>query len=182
MGRRKTKFDFTDYYFWLIKHANDELHNVEDYSLLLNALHSRYYQWILPMDQNRSADGKYLRYQFCCDVGRNDPDEDDYEVPCSVLEMIMGLAIRISHDIMEDQGSENPAKWFWIMLDNLEISMMTDDNFNRMYIDERVNTFVCRAFRADGYGGLFPLKNVVTDQRNEEIWVQMNNWLNENCG
>ena len=61
--------------------------------------------------------------------------------------------------------------------------MYTDEVYSRgewENIDEILNKFIDRTYRASGYGGLFPLRHSKEDQRKVEIWYQMAAYLIEN--
>ena len=48
--------------------------------------------------------------------------------------------------------------------------------------DGGLDGFINRQYEANGEGGLFPLKGVCEDQREVEIWYQMNAYLYEHHG
>ena len=72
------------------------------YRKLLEYLHDIEFYWMLDMDENRAKDGLDLRYRFCvehdclCELEKIDHN------PCSVLEMMLALAIRCEETIMDD--------------------------------------------------------------------------------
>lgn len=133
--------------------------------------------WFIPNDDNRAADGICLREQFLEDEGFDifEVDPDWLGMECSFLEMMVALARRLS---FEDEGS--PASWFWRLLENLGLEDCTDrSKYDRAKVDHIINTVVWREYDADGHGGLFPLRHARSDQREVEIWYQMNEYLIE---
>ena len=51
--------------------------------------------------------------------------------------------------------------------------MMTDEKFNRDYVNKVIYNFLERNYDPDGKGGLFYIRNVKADLRNIEIWTQL---------
>ena len=102
------------------------------------------------------------------------------ETPCSVLEMMIGLALRCEIEIMGEPGKDTTYKWFWLMVENLDLMRCSDDNFSGDYVKQQVKIMLDRGYRRNGFGGLFPVRMTRTDQRNLEIWAQMCGYLSEN--
>lgn len=147
-----------------------------EYRKLLTHLHQREFYYILEMDGNRSADGIDLRYRFAYenhyDYALATRYLDDKE--CSVLEMMVALAIRCEDDYMGDAGTDNrTSQWFYAMIKSLGLDSMTDDIFDERYVDEVVDRFLDRKYKRNGEGGLFTTKDRRRDMRAAEIWYQM---------
>lgn len=134
--------------------------------VLLSRLYDREYYWTIGMDENRSIDGKNLRDIFGL--------EETYE-PCRVLEMLIALAMRIDRDICPSENSNNVAVWFWEMLRNLGLSI--DMKLNN--VDYILDEWLDRRYDYYGNGGIFPLKRAKKDQRNVDIWYQMQAYVQE---
>ena len=69
------------------------------------------------------------------------------------------------------------------MIDNLDFRHLTDDNWTRgddALVREKCEKFMQRAYKKNGVGGLFIIKNRKIDMRKEEIWKQLMAFLNEN--
>ena len=124
-------------------------------------------------DRNRAEDGLSLRSLYFAETGCVSFMED---APCTVLEMMIALSLRIERDIMGMPGNDHPERWFFEMLRNLGIFGLTSPKF----IDTIVDTWMSRAYDPDGTGSLFPLKYYPGDQRELLIWDQMSFYLNEN--
>ena len=81
-----------EYLQWLCNMVNaDPLHH-----LLWIFLHNEWFIWVLPMDENRAEDGKYLRYLYSLErveKGRVTAEEVDHALsgPCTILEFLVGL-------------------------------------------------------------------------------------------
>jgi len=144
---------------------------------LARQLFKKEFVWFIPNDDNRVEDGKYLRYEFSQLDDIEDPGSEWMGLGCSMLEMLIALSHRLS--FMTDI---EPREWFWEMLENVGIGMAysNDQHYNSEIADE-INTVldvvIWRTYSKDGVGGLFPLTNADTDQREVEIWHQMSSYL-----
>ena len=139
---------------------------------LLNRLHNTPFRYILPMDENRASNGIELRWRFAVRCGFEDvPDE--LRGPCSVLEMMIALAMDCE-DWMDDASyGDRTSQWFWSMITNLGLGAMTDDRFDPQYVDDVIEAFLDRRYAPDGRGGLFRIRDCEYDLREVEIWHQM---------
>lgn len=148
------------------------------YRKLLMFLHDTEFICMLPMDKNRAGDGVSLRYQFA-DSCTEEYHTDDIlsfldERPCSVLEMMVALAVRCENTIMDDpQVGDRTGQWFWGMINNLGLGAMIDSEFDKGRAKEAVDRLLYREYDPDGRGGLFRIRNCKDDLRNVEIWCQL---------
>lgn len=159
------------YLTWLYARigAVKETRSTKTYWSLLRQLYCTEFIWLIPNDDNRVEDGRDLRYEFLDDVGLSeDVDPNWMGMGCSVLEMIFGVAKRLS---FEADGT--PRVWFWELLTNLGLSGYTDKEYDERPIAEIVNRLIWRTYEPDGRGGLFPMKHPPEDQREVEIWYQL---------
>ena len=148
---------------------------------LLRVLYSTAFSGYVPNDDNRSADGKDLRFEFLQTTGYPlyDPYGDWFDLDCSMLEMILALARRAA---FEDESLGSPVEWFWRMIHNLELDGYTDDIFEiaiQEEVEEVLDRVNRRTYMRNGSGGLFPLQNAQEDQRIIELWTQMSAYLLE---
>jgi hypothetical protein len=137
---------------------------------------------IVGHDDNRLNDGFELRADYSNSF--TDPDLPDiFGEPVSVLEVLVAFARRIDDDIMYD-GTLHASKWFFIMIDNLGMTNFTDDRLGIDWtiddVEQIINIWMSRQFDFDGTGSIFPVKTTTFDQRNVEMWYQMQEWFNEN--
>lgn len=146
------------------------------YWKLAQHMYTTEFVWLVPNDDNRIEDGRDLRWEFIEDLGLEDIDPAWLHLGCSMLEMLIGLSRRLSF-IADGQ----PRDWFWHLVTNLGISY-SDRRYNEKNVEEALNAVVWRTYRRNGHGGLFPLKNARHDQRDEEIWHQLNAYLLEGQG
>lgn len=151
------------------------------YRKLLMRLFDIEFTYIIGMDSNRAGDGIDLRYRFGREFGCSDPEIATYldDRSCSVLEMMVALAIRCEEHILGDVDiGDRTGEWFWIMIDSLGLRDMNDRNFNRKYVDEVIDIFLNREYGRDGNGGLFFIEDCPRDLRHMEIYYQMCWYIN----
>lgn len=143
------------------------------YRKLLRHLHDTEFIFSIPKDDNRAEDGIDLRYRFA--LMR---DYDDIEMylhgPCSILEMMVALAIRCEENIMDNPDiGDRTSQWFWGMVVNLGLGSMSDDKYDENIVTEILDRFVNREYEPNGKGGLFTIRKCKYDLRNVEIWYQL---------
>lgn len=155
------------------------------YISLLTYLYSTDFRLTTPVvghDDNRLNDGFQLRVDYSKSF--TDPDLPDiFGDPVSVLEVLVAFAMRIDDDIMYN-GSRQASRWFDIMINNLGMTNFTDDTLGVDWLiddaEQIVDIWMSRQFNFDGTGSIFPVKNTTFDQRNVEMWYQMQEWFKEN--
>ena len=82
------------YFGWLSDLVCEERYSDRiSYEKLLTFLYNTEFRYSIPMDRNRASDGINLRRRYSLEV------HDDFHIrkPCSVLEMMIALAIRIGY-------------------------------------------------------------------------------------
>lgn len=164
------------YFDWLCKIINDGIgsRNTLDYTKLLSYLYDTTFYYLIEMDSNRAGDGIYLRCRFASEHNIDNWTLYFKGEECSVLEMMVALAVRMEDSIMYDSdiGNRTP-KWFWMMIKNLGLIHSNDYSFDYEYVKNVINNFLNRNYDSDGSGGLFTIKNYDKDLRDIEIWYQM---------
>lgn len=151
----------------------------QTYWSLLRQLYKTEFVWMVPNDDNRVEDGRDLRDEFISKE-LDAVDQEWAELGCSVLEILIVLSRWLS---FEAEGE--PRDWFWHILKNLGITekLHNDDRYDENVerrVEEIIDTLVWRRYNYDGDGGLFPLKHPDRDQRDVELWYQLNAYLIEN--
>lgn len=152
------------------------------YKKLLRHLDEVPFTYILEMDGNRAADGEDFRYRFGYENGYDDRLIATYldDRPCSVLEMMVALAVRCEEHIMEDDDyGDRTGQWFWNMIVSLDLGTMTDRRYDEKYVDYVLERFLRREYKRNGEGGLYTVHNPRVDMRQIEIWYQMHTYLEE---
>ena len=170
------------YLAWLYDQvASVKLRNPsKTYWNLIRSLFNTEFVWLVPNDDNRVEDGRDLRLEFVEQENIFDPDPNWMFRNCSFLEMLIGLARRLSFE-MDDEPA--PSDCFWHLLNNLNLSDFNDARFNtaqhQAYVDHILRDVVWRTYRSDGTGGLFPLSRPKKDQRKVELWYQLSSYVLE---
>lgn len=177
--------EFWDGYFsWLCETVcGDRYSRAISYAKLLSDLHSHEFIFYIPRDENRAKDGIDLRRRYACGWdGYYMRYESDYELsrsglydaPCSVLEMMIALAIRCEESIMDDSRvGDRTGQWFWEMIVSLGLGSMNDDDYDPEYVHYTIERFIEREYEPNGKGGLFTIYNCDRDLRKVEIWYQL---------
>ena len=153
----------------------------EKYDKLTRYLNSKDFYYLLPMDENREADGIDLRYRFAYE------NHLDYRMvchyldnrPCSILEMMVALSLRCFQIVKDSAPSFDVYNLFNDMLESLQLSYMDDQHFNMIIADEILCAFLERKYSKNGVGGLFTLNHCLRDLTKDEIWCQAMWYLNE---
>ena len=173
---------------WSIRQYNqwclEKIHGYEPkyavFSKLLTQLWSipyRYNEYRRGSDIDRYKDGLDLRQTYAEITG------DDrilyWDNDCSVMEMLIALAIKIDWGIMGIPTEDKTYYWFWLMIHNLHLSIMTDDNYDEFYISEVIDDWLERRIEYNGKRGIFPLNDPEFNQKYETTWDQLNSYLKE---
>ena len=175
-----TKRDIINqYHFWLTGLVSDEYHQ-RNYQALFDTLDDVEFIWSVSNDMNRAADGVDLRSRFA------EEHNVDYRTiktvlnrPCSVLEMMVGLACRCEDSIMgDDEYGDRTSHWFWGMITNMKLYRMDDEHYDDDFVQQVIEALLNRTYRRDGQGGLFTVPFPKKDLRKVEIWYQMCWYLN----
>lgn len=171
------------YFDWLLSFVYDDQYFKRlSYRRLFEYLDLREFYYILPMDDNRCHDGIALRYRFGREKGI-----DEREIasvldvrPCSILEMMVALSIRIEENIMYNaDAGDRVGQWFWGMIVSLGLGDMNDRNFDIAKVNDILYAFLNRKYLPNGAGSLFTLEHPDRDMRQVEIWYQMQRYLGE---
>lgn len=167
-----------EYFEWLCELIDARRFSKQvGYMKLLTHLHNIEFTWFILRDDNRADDGVQLRRRYALE--REDLTLQRYLYgPCSVLEMMVALAIRCEETIMDDVRMGNrTGQWFWGMIHSLGLNHMSDNRFDRDYVDDVVSRFLNREYEPDGRGGLFTVRHCDFDLRTVEIWCQLSYYL-----
>lgn len=170
------------YLDWLCERVESHKAHVRCERELLEVLYGKDFHPLIPNDDNREADGIALRECFGLETDRVGI-EDRMGWPCTLLEMLIALAERMDYILNDLSRSNRTAKWFWLIVGNLKLEEYCPEDQNADDIMRRNNRklrkFLNRKYDYDGNGGLFPLDNPDKDQRNVELWYQMQEYVME---
>lgn len=165
------------YFEWLCDIVCDEGGSEYiSFKKLLTRLHDIEFRYIIYRDKNRAEDGIDLRYRFASQTSKCSPDVtmNVLDGPCSVLEMMVALAVRCEENIMDDPNKgDRTRQWFWGMVVNLGLGAMTDKIFDKQTVDNAVQRMLDRDYEPNGKGGLFTIYRCDRDLREVEIWHQL---------
>lgn len=143
-----------------------------EFETLIEVLSSIKFYSLVPHDDNRALDGLAYRYEYKAFTGFEPPLGD-----CTVLEVLIGIAERMSY-ILYDPDKDNDDQvhvWFWHLMHNLHLN--SEDSYLENL--DKVNVWLERNYAENGDGGLFPLRFVTKNQKEIEIWYQMQAYINE---
>ncbi len=173
----------SEYFRWMCRLVADDK-RARTYTRLLGLLDNTIFTYTasVPMDENRIEDGINLRYRFGRDCNYRDSTVATFLDcrQCSVLEMMIALAVRMEEHIMEDlELGDRTGIWFWGMVESLGLSWADNTHYDNNDAERLVTQFLNRDYNPNGKGGLFTVQRPARDMRNVEIWYQMNWYLGE---
>lgn len=180
------RYNLADMYFeWLYDLLCKNRYSEDiSYRKLLVHLHRTTFSYSIPLDSNRASDGVNLRYRFLNEPNYKGRLRDESEIKdllikeCSILEMMVALAIRCEETIMDDPRKGNrTTQWFWGMIVSLGLGAMTDDRYDKEVVDDILERFLKHEYERNGKGGLFTVKGCRSDLRKMEIWKQLHCYL-----
>lgn len=154
--------------------------NCPNYTKLLKHLFICNFIPPLSEDENRGKDGLDLRDHFALvsNVSKEDAEEYFGCNPCSMLEMMVALSIRMENVMADDAFGDRTDYWFKNMLVNLELNGQDDEHYSGSYVESRLINYFEGNYLPNGEGGLFTLPEYIGDVRELEIWYQMQYYLN----
>ena len=168
------------YFEWLIKQIRNR--SMKSYLGLFEILHNKEFVWTVAGDQHRVRDAMDLRVDFLnyrTDISRKDVAafKDEMINSATMLELIISLSRRVSFNSFKG----TPDEWAWKLLSNIGLNLKYDPLTDRAIrkIDEILDTVIWRTYDRHGVGGFFPVENHPDDQRQVELWYQMNYYLIE---
>ena len=94
-----------------------------------------------------------------------------------MLELLVVLARALAFEM------DDPADiWFWHLIDVMDLARFNDleyDDEAAEIVAQTLDRIIWRRYNDHGQGGLFPLRDPVEDQRDVELWYQLNAYLIE---
>ncbi len=181
-----TKRDLNNKYFcWmlsLISSPSTRQSSIKEYSKLLCQLNEIPFRYCINLDSNRECDGIDLRYRFGYEKNYDQRLIATYldDKPCSVLEMMIALAIRCEEHIVSNaEIGDRTAEWLWDMIENLGLLEFSGDYTvsEEESVDCIIEQFLDRDYSKDGNGSLFFIPNCPYNMKRAEIWYQMQWYL-----
>lgn len=177
-----------DYLCWLMNQCQLTAEGPEGYLSLCEVLQKVHFLSQIEFDENRSEEGKLLRDEWADSGGGDISVLDGYLSPytCTMLELILVLARRMAFEMSDSQFEAGIGKWVTELLENSGLAYYRNDIFetNPDYYERRIRCIlrdlIHRQYMPNGDGSFFPSQEEETDTREEELLVQMNNYLAEN--
>ena len=174
-----------EYDNWIIDLATDWCSEYGNYGRLMEYLHSvPFYSTVqVPLDKNRGADGKDLRFRFAESTKEYNYNHVylylmDYDA--TMLEVMVALALKCEENIMHESDlGDRSFEWFYGMLCSSGLDICCDEYFDESEAEAIVTRILERKYSKDGKGGLFTLSNPPKDLRKVEIWYQLLWYLDE---
>lgn len=166
-----------EYNDWLLEIIGFNLPEHRKYELLIKELNKVPFRWVIPMDENRDIDAFCMRKEFLFDNGYD--VSSVWHESRTVLEVLIAFSRRIETDITGEPGKDDFGRWFWVMLDNLELLDFENVWFDKKAVDRILNIWLDRKFKKNGIGSIFPTTKVTSDQRDVEMWYQMQGYIDE---
>ena len=173
------------YFEWLCSIVKID-RGAKTYKLLAEDLMDVEFVSLVPHDENRIMDAMMLRSEYVYKKFGKEVDEDAgiREENCSIFEVLIGIARRMDFELSDPEYfNDRTDECFWELIDNLGLSIFSDDAYKKLdgafNVEVILRKFVNRDYAPNGEGGLFPIANPDRDQRDVEIFFQMQEYLNE---
>lgn len=150
-----------EYFEWLLSFIFDKKGQV-NYKDTLWTMFNYPFKSHLPMDDNMFDHGINLRYHYA-----NEKEIDDRIIAsridicdCSILEMMISLAIHMERIMTDLEYGDRTRNWFWEMFKNLGLDAYDCHNFDEDAVIDILVKLNDRAYDHDGKnGGLFHIEN-----------------------
>lgn len=176
-------FIYEQYKKYLLEKVN--YYNVPIFDNIMEQLLHTKYEPYYDLDDNRGVDGLTTRdifYEtFPPDARTLLFDEliMDIGPSCTVLEMMVTLAIRCETDVAGDpSGEDRTAHWFDVMLESMGLTQYTGDSYNADSVARIIWKMQNHDYLPNGEGGLFKIPDGTGfDMTKLEIWSQMNAYI-----
>ena len=166
------------YFVWLYGQVADPDSSVRrrSYWGLFRILYSTEFStFAVERDQNRAEEARYeLRHEFIRETGRRS-NREWMDLGCSILELMVDLARLLSFE-----AGGRSHYWFWRLVENLGLLQYNDARrLPARHIHKVLEDLIERRYNYNGLGGFFPLREPPVDQRNTELWYQLNYYVLE---
>lgn len=167
------------YFRWLYGQVADSESSVKrrTYWGLFRILYSTEFDtFLVENDRNRADEARYeLRHEFLRETGIR-IDRRWMELGCSILELMVDLSRLLSFE-----AGGRPPYWFWRLVENLGLLRYNDAvrRLPRNHIEQILDDVIMRRYNRNGLGGFFPLRTPPNDQRETELWYQLNYYVLE---
>lgn len=182
-----------DYLCWLMNQLQIAGGGPDGYLRLCEVLQGCPFMTIVRMDENRREEAMCLRDEYLDSSSKwcVEPFNRDYYTPiqwqytCSMLELLVVIVRRLNYELLDSQYEADIWKWTEELLNNAGLSQFVNARFEAdehasEYVTKILKDIIYRQYGFDGEGSFFPLEHPRYDQRNVELLIQMNNYIEEN--
>lgn len=171
-----------DYHNWIISLVDSEDHYLaREYSQLMGFLDDYSFKWVLKLDEDRAKDGIQLRKEYDFEYSRGDISIYDelFDVPCSVLEMLVALSLRCYDEFLSgfDVKKVTPHKVFLHILTSLDLFSETNNRFSYEKCVKNVKSFIEKLHVNGRYLTVFKIDPKVANPHKMELWWQMQRYI-----
>ena len=175
----------TEYLCYLMNRAQLRAAGELGYLKLCEKMQATGFLPILEMDANRCGECVNLRSDFAeADERINYILNRELSETGTMLELLIVLAEKIDYDLSDSRFESGNGTWIKEMLLNCGLIEATNNAFRysgeEAFVEEILDILNRRKYGWDGQGGLFPLRWPKEDQRDLELIIQMNNYIEEN--
>lgn len=162
------------YLDWLAMIAMPDGMQRSKYYEVLSRLFITRFVSLVKGDQNRAKDGESLRELYEDETG----ESCDIYGECSVLEMMVALAMRCEEQIMYDpEEGDRTHVWFWEMFSNLGLDKLDENRFDEQEFCDILCHFLGRKYDKNGHNGPFYIPGFEGDMRKIELWYQLGYYI-----
>ena len=162
------------YFDWLAMIAMPDWKQRSKYYEALSRLFTTRFVSLVKGDQNRAKDGESLRELYEDETG----ESCDIYGECSVLEMMVALAMRCEEQIMYDPDEgDRTHVWFWEMFSNLGLDKFDENRFDEQEFCDTLCHFLGRKYDQNGHNGPFYIPGFEGDMRKIELWYQLGYYI-----
>lgn len=157
-----------------------------EYTALLSLLFNREYVWSIRMDETRAAYVKISREGFLEKQNLTPEQKQEWAASLDLTPRLLEVLLMLSKQMEDSFGfarEENIPDWFWLMMNNLDLTKYDDCNLGTKEADtinQKLDIWLNRQFNPNGEGSPFPLKRTCLDQRFVDLWQQANLYVAEN--
>lgn len=179
---------------WLIDQLNGD-RGAGGYSELYGILHGIPFLPIMEMDWNRNDEGLNLAKEWAeTEAAENETDVDIGAAMdevhqngfCTMLELIVVMSRRIQFELMDSEYDKAIEDWAEELIRNvglqeyINVVVEEDRDTAEEAVAKVIGSVIFRQYGWDGEGGFFPLECPTRDQRYEQLFTQMNDYIAEN--
>ena len=178
----------TEYLCYLMNRAQIDAEGTYGYSKLCEKLQNTEFLPILDMDENRCSDCRDLRHDYAdaYDEEAGDILDGLLSENGTMMELFLVMAEKMEYELAGSQYEAGTGKWFKELLQNCGLLDAWNGRFedDEKDTDEQVSsildTVIFRKMGWDGEDGMYPLQWPREDQRELELIIQMNRYIEEN--